>query len=384
MKALEVYEMTTVSLYIHIPFCIHKCSYCDFYSIGVGQRAIPASQYVDRLCEEMRAMAVAQRCGGRALASIFFGGGTPSMVAPDLLKKVISTARETFASGPDVEITCEANPETVDLERLEGLLAAGINRLSVGVQSFDPHYLKFLERMHSAQRAESVIRSAHRAGFTNINLDLIYGLPGQDTQHLHSELDRVIALDTTHVSAYQLTVEPQTPLAKMVADGRVTLPADDCTGEMWHLVRTRLAREGYEQYEISNYARPGSWCGHNQHYWQYGDYLGIGAGAVSRIGAHRWRRARHLKRYLTGALVVDDEERLTDGERRFEFGMLALRTTRGLDMQSYRAHFHDDFLARHAAIVARWQTDGLIEEDAGRLVPTQKGLQFHETLVAQL
>lgn len=373
-----------ISLYLHIPFCIHKCSYCDFFSLGVGQQLIPGEQYMARLTDELHTMAERLGVRGRGLASIFFGGGTPSMIAPHLLGAFLEAVQRIFTAPADLEITCEANPETVDVTRLRELRAAGVNRLSVGIQSFQPHHLQFLERVHSAGRAIAAVRDVHTAGFTNINADLIFALPQQTMAELDADLSQLLALETTHLSCYQLTVEPHTPLAAQVAQGRVQMPDDECAHAMWQHVRARLDAAGFASYEVSNYARAGFTCVHNRHYWRFGDYLGLGAGAVSRVGNHRWRRARHLKKYLAGELAVDETEQLTLEARRLEYGMLALRTREGIALDDFAARFGVAFDAAYPGLRAQWCADVLAETGATHLRLTPRGLSLLDTLAAAL
>lgn len=366
-----------LSLYVHIPFCVHKCSYCDFYSLAVGARPIPGERYMECLVNELNEVVQQQGLAGNELAgrevgSIFFGGGTPSMIEPALFKQVINAARSHFKISDDCEITCEANPETVDLERLASLRASGINRMSFGVQSFQERHLKFLERIHSAERAEEAVRAAQSAGFDNVSLDLIFGLPDQTDQELEDDLQRALALKTQHISAYQLTVEPNTPLAQYVKRGNVTPITNDRSHEMWLAVRARLADSGYEAYEVSNYSLPGFHSVHNLHYWRCGDYLGIGTGAVSRIGSVRWRRARHLADYLAGKLRVDEEEILTVEQQRLENLMLGLRTREGIDVNG------------NADLHSRWQAAGYLEKAApsNRIILNVQGLAVLDSLLA--
>lgn len=344
-----------LALYLHVPFCIHKCSYCDFFSIGVGDRAIPAERYMARAVEELRRMIEQYQVRGRRLHSIFFGGGTPSMIPPVLLGDFLAEAARQFALPDGLEITCEANPETVTTDRVRELMAVGMTRLSIGIQSFQPRFLHFLERVHSADRAIAAVRSAQDAGVTNINIDLIFGMPGQTSAELADDLDQALQLQTPHVAAYHLTVEAGTGLAAQVRAGKVQ-PIDEDTGaNLWTQVRTALQSAGLPPYEISNYARPGFACAHNQHYWRAGEYLGIGTGAVSRIRTQRWRRARQLVPYLAGQLAVDEEESLTESILDFETTMLGLRTTEGIPAAWFDARYPG---RRHEWIAAGWAEAG--------------------------
>ncbi len=370
-----------LSIYIHIPYCIHKCSYCDFYSVGVGRDAvIPGERYMARVGEELRAQVARLGLAGREIRSVFFGGGTPSMVPGDFLGTFLDLLPTYFSLPPQLEISCEANPETLGAATLQAVRAAGINRLSIGVQSFQPRHLHFMERIHSPERAEQAIRDAQTAGFTNINLDLIFGLPDQTMDELADDLARALALGTQHISAYQLTVEPSTPLAVRVQRKKITPIDDERAHLMWETVRARLSDAGFPAYEVSNYARPGFACVHNQHYWRSGEYLGLGAGAVSRIGNTRWRRARQTQRYLAGDLMCDEEETLTPETQRFEYLMLALRTAHGLDLRDFQQRFGQSFDAYYPETRQGWIAAGYAHGDQS-LQLTPHGLAILDSLL---
>lgn len=366
----------STSLYIHIPWCLHKCSYCDFYSLPSASDAVPGSGYVDRLIEEINVSAI-----NGTLHSIFLGGGTPSMIAPSDLGRLLNSISKKYDMPS--EITLEANPETLNESVLRELRAVGFTRLSCGVQSFDAGQLQFLERVHSADKARDALRAASRAGFENRNLDLIYTLPSQTMADLENDLHDAIALEPTHISAYQLIVEPGTPLERKVESGDVTLPDEEIAIAMWHRVRKILGEAGYTAYEVSNFAQPGFECIHNVHYWECGDYLGIGTGAVSRIGQHRWRRARNTKSYMMGELHVDQEEYLTDQEMRTEVCMLGLRMTCGLDLERFESRFGKSFESFYPGRIAAWKEKGLATGDS-HLQLTPSGMLLLDSLVSEL
>jgi oxygen-independent coproporphyrinogen-3 oxidase len=281
------------------------------------------------------------------------------------------------------EVTIEANPETLDEKILHELRAVGFTRLSCGVQSFDPQQLQFLERVHSADKAREVLRAATRAGFENRGLDLIYALPDQAMADLENDLREAIALDPTHISAYQLIVESGTPLERKVESRDVQLPDEDTAIAMWYCVREVLGDAGYAAYEISNYARPGYECVHNIHYWECGDYLGLGAGAVSRIGNHRWRRTRNIKSYMAGELLADQEEFLTPEQLRTEVCMLGLRMTRGIDLAEFDRCFGNSFEDFYPGKLTEWKKKGWADCDSHlRLTPS--GILLLDSLAAEL
>lgn len=415
------------SLYIHIPFCLHKCSYCDFFSLPVEEGAVPQRQYVDRLKHELAGMAERFVLTGRELRSIFFGGGTPSMMRPELLGEFLAILPQYFSVPSDIEVTCEANPETLTIERLQGLRAAGINRLSMGVQSFHPRHLKFLERVHSADRALDAARDIVRAGFANRNLDIIYGLPGQTMEECQEDIAKAIGLGPTHISAYQLTVEKGTPLATQVNAGCVIMPDDELVLAMWDAVRERLADAGYPAYEISNHACPGFECRHNLNYWEYGEYLGLGAGACSffrlsgvdrrdpravdedrrvvagggppwppaaqAMPAHggarrqdppngkrdgracygvRFHRSRNLRRYLAGELVCENEDPITKEMAMGECAFLGLRMEKGISEARFREQFGLSPLDVFGDLFQKWESLGLLWQAAPSGMPCHR------------
>ncbi len=371
-----------LSLYIHVPYCIHKCSYCDFFSIGVGNAAIPSADIMTRIVHELSHMVDTLGLQGRTVQSIFFGGGTPSMVPARELARVLDCAAQHFVMG-DIEITCEANPETVHDAMARALRAMGVNRLSIGVQSFHAHHLKFLERVHSSDRAIAAIAAAQTAGFTNLNLDLIFGLPDQTPAEITADIAQALRLGTTHISAYQLTIEPHTPLAAQVSAGRVMPIDDERALRYWLSVRAQLAAAGFTAYEVSNFARDGFPCAHNRHYWRMGEYLGVGPGAVSRIDNRRWRRARHLKKYLAGELIVDESETLTPAAQQLEFGMLNLRTTEGLSLEYFQQHFGATFDDCYPMLRQRWNDAGWLASD-DPIILNERGLAVLDSLAAEL
>ncbi|MET0935392.1 MAG: radical SAM family heme chaperone HemW, partial [Luteibacter sp.] len=269
-----------LSLYVHMPWCVRKCPYCDFNSHGV--RGTPAyADYVDVLLADLDAdlRDFGAAIGNRPVTSVFFGGGTPSLFAPELVGRFLDGARERIAFTGDAEITLETNPGTVEHGRFDGYLAAGVNRISFGVQSFDNDKLHRLGRIHSAHEAADAVRQAQDAGIENINIDLMYALPEQTLEGALDDVDKAIALRPTHVSHYQLTLEPNTAFAA----NPPPLPDDDAAWAIQEACEERLAAGGYGQYEVSAYAAPGRRCAHNLNYWRFGDYLGIGAGAHGKI-----------------------------------------------------------------------------------------------------
>ncbi len=262
-----------LALYVHLPWCVRKCPYCDFNSHAVPSQGFPEQAYLSALLEDLRFEA--ERHGGRPLRSIFFGGGTPSLFSADSIGRVVAAARQGFGAVADLEVTLEANPGTIERGRFADYRAAGVNRVSLGAQSFDDRHLQALGRIHAADDTVRAVEELHAAGLADFNLDLMYALPLQTPAESLADLERAIALGPTHLSHYQLTLEPGTGFAR----NPPPLPDEDAAWHMQLEGQERLAAAGYVQYEVSAYARAGRQCRHNLNYWRYGDYVGIGAGA---------------------------------------------------------------------------------------------------------
>jgi oxygen-independent coproporphyrinogen-3 oxidase len=379
-----------LSLYIHIPFCSLKCSYCDFNSYA-GQEEL-VRPYVDALVAEMGLWSRFSR--GRQIITVFFGGGTPSLLPIDELERIIAGVHEQFAVEPEAEVTLEANPGTVDLEYLRRLLALGVNRLSLGVQSFHDDELAVLDRIHSVAEAEEAYRWAREAGFQRINLDLIYGLPRQTMERWQASLERAIELGPDHMSLYALTVEEGTRLAYDIDHGRVPEPDGDVQAAMYEWAGERMASAGYRQYEISNWARPGQECRHNLVYWRDGDWLGLGAGAHSHLGGLRFADVYSPRRYaqLVGetadaglpdpvdiAALVKSMRQVTYAEELSpELAMadsviLALRLNEGLSAAGFRARFGRELEEVYGARLAELDSLGLVERGDGNVRLTPRG-----------
>jgi oxygen-independent coproporphyrinogen-3 oxidase len=326
-----------LSLYVHIPWCVKKCPYCDFNS-HAQNGALPVAEYVDALLADLdRDLATFRDAiAARPLHSVFFGGGTPSLFKPDAIARILDGVAARIELPRGTEITLETNPGTVEHGRFDGYLGAGVNRLSFGVQSFDDDKLLRLGRIHSAAEAERAIKSAQDIGYDNCNLDLMYALPEQSIDGALDDIERALALQPTHLSHYQLTLEPNT----LFAAKPPPLPDEDSAWDMQEACQARLAAAGYEQYEVSAYAQSGRRCAHNLNYWQFGDYLGIGAGAHGKISdAHRARIVRTSKvklprSYLERAArreAFGTEVPIATHDLPFEFMMNALRLNDGVD-----------------------------------------------------
>jgi oxygen-independent coproporphyrinogen-3 oxidase len=361
-------------LYVHIPFCVTRCGYCDFNTYaGLEELRLP---YVEAIMRE--AELAAPDWADSPFVSVFLGGGTPTTLPEQEMVRLLDHLRATVAVASDAEVTSEANPDTVDVAYLAGLRAAGVTRLSLGLQSFDPDVLRALERLHSAEGAVAAFEAARTAGFDNVNLDLIYGAAGESLASWRRTLERTVALRPDHVSAYALTIEPATPLGRKVAAGVVPPPDPDTQADMYAAACEMLGDAGYEHYEVSNWARPGRRCVHNLGYWKGRPYLGLGAGAHSHAGDRRWWNVRPPQRYLEivtrARLPIGDEERLDADQLRLERLLLGLRLLDGVP-ESWLVD-----PGRADAFVA----DGLARRSDGRLALTDRGMFLANELVTDL
>lgn len=334
--------MKPTALYIHIPFCEHKCIYCDFYSVITDNR-IP--EYLTAIKTEISSLAK-EYSERREIISIFFGGGTPSLLEPYQIADLLQFIYTQFYVSPNVEITLETNPGTVSFEKLKLFKASGINRLSIGIQSFNNEELKFLTRIHDKDSAIRTVNEASLAGFNNINIDLIFNLPGQTKEIWKSNLNEAVNLPVTHISAYSLILEPGTVLNKLVIDKKVELQDEDYDAGLYEETISFLNGKGFVQYEVSNFAKPGYECSHNNSYWNYSDYLGVGTGAHSFVKNHRWWNYRNLSLYIekikSTGLAAADTEVLSAEQMIDEYIMLGLRSS-GLDTEELNKRFSFSF-----------------------------------------
>src|SRR6185503_3200202 len=369
------------SLYIHIPYCISKCPYCDFNSHVVAD--IPEVQYTDSLLRELEHYGDADAWRGRTVQSIFFGGGTPSTFKPESIGKLLAWVAATFPINLDCEITLEANPGTVDSDKFFGYRDAGVNRISVGVQSFQPKLLKFLGRIHSADEARRALDTVRRAGFDNFSFDLIYANPGQTLEELANDLDTALEFQPPHLSAYNLTFEEGTPFHHEYRAGRMANLSEDEEIAMAELIESKLGAAGLKRYKISNYARSWFHSRHNVNYWRAGDYLGLGAGAHSYkrnsagVTGKRWSDEKNPGRYMAQVTEsqhgVIDREEIDAQKAAGEFMFLGLRMTDGISTDVFCAKFGkppQDFYPR----IKIWTEGGFLEEHSGHLKLTAKGL----------
>jgi oxygen-independent coproporphyrinogen III oxidase len=378
------------SLYIHIPYCVSKCPYCDFNSHVVAD--IPESNYTDAVLRELEFYGASGDWRGRTVQSIFFGGGTPSTFKPASIGKLLAWVAATFPINVDCEITMEANPGTVDAANFAGYRDAGVNRISVGVQSFQPRLLKLLGRIHDGEEAKTALKIVKQAGFDNFSFDLIYANPGQTLAELANDLDTALEFQPPHLSAYNLTFEEGTPFHHEYRAGRMANLSEDEEIAMAELIEAKLCAAGLKRYEISNYARSWFHSRHNVNYWRIGDYLGLGAGAHSYkrnpdgVTGKRWSDEKNPGRYMAQVAaaqhgVVDNEE-IDSQKAAGEFMFLGLRMTEGIATDVFGARFGklpEDFYPR----IKIWTEGGFLKEQNGHLKLTAKGLLLANSIFVE-
>lgn len=378
-------------VYIHVPFCSTRCRYCAFYSSPLGRGVDPVSSpvvrdYVDTLFMELAHWG--DRLGGSPVQTVFFGGGTPSLLPPRVIALVMERLGRYFDLAPKAEVTLEANPESLrGGHRVAQYLEAGINRLSIGIQTLDESMLRMLGRPHKAQDSLHAAFLAREAGCVNINVDLMWGLPGQSVRQWLQTLKDVVRMSPDHISAYGLTLEPGTPLELDVEEGRLMLPPEREQNIMFMEGAALLEQHGYLHYEISNFARMGFQCRHNMGYWEGEDYLGLGPSATSTIAGRRWTNPASQKawdvRIREGSLGQDVEE-LTPQTRVLELLMLRLRTARGLRVKAYREMTGRDFVRDHQRLVQALHENGLIRIRNGYLRLTRRGMLVSNSILSNL
>ena len=371
-----------LGLYVHIPWCVRKCPYCDFNS-HAARDGIPETAYVDALIRDLERSV--PDVWGREVVSIFIGGGTPSLFTPEAIDRLLVAARTLLRLSPVAEITLEANPGTFEQDRFRGYREAGVNRLSLGIQSFNPAHLKALGRIHDEREARAAAEAA-LVLFEEVNLDLMYALPGQSLKEARRDLETALRLAPPHLSAYHLTLEPNTPFAAQPPE----LPDDDLAADMQTQAEDLLGAAGYRNYETSAFAKPDHRCRHNLNYWTFGDYLGIGAGAHGKLSFHdrieRQARVKHPRAYLEAVSAVDagaciaERRDLDRDDRLFEFMMNALRLTEGFDPSLFEARAGLSVAVAEPAL-ARAQERGLLERDLHNIRPSATGRRFLNELL---
>lgn len=370
-----------LSIYIHIPWCVRKCPYCDFNS-HVAEKNLPEKAYIRALLDDLEQ--ILPEVWGRRIISVFIGGGTPSLFSPEALDELLSGIRSRIQCLPDMEITLEANPGTFEQQKFNEFHDLGINRLSIGIQSFNDNNLRALGRIHNSREAIAAVETAYQAGFDNLNLDLMFGLPEQNLHQGLADLQQAIELEPAHISWYQLTIEPNTLFHAQPP----VLADDDSIAELQLQGQARLQEAGYQQYEISAYGKAGRQCQHNLNYWQFGDYLAMGAGAhgkISRGDDHSIRRYWKLRQpqaYLQASPQQrsSGESLLNDDERLFEFMLNALRLKQGFDIDLFEHHSGLDRNLLEPGLRQAREKE-LVEFTGSHIRPTDLGYRFLNDLI---
>ena len=374
---LQLSSLPPLSLYVHLPWCLKKCPYCDFNSHEArdGGAGVPENRYIDAVIADLEQ--ALPLIWGRSVHSIFLGGGTPSLFSPEAIDRLISAIRARLRVDAGCEITMEANPGTFEKDRFKAFRAAGITRLSIGVQSFDDRYLQALGRVHNSAQARAAVAEA-ASSFDTFNLDIMYALPGQTAADLQRDLDTALSFAPPHISIYHLTIEPNTYFAKYPP----SIPEDDEAYAMLDQITAQTGAAGMQRYEVSAYAKPGHTCVHNGNYWSFGDYLGIGAGAHSKLSfAHRVVRQVRLRdpaRYMEGALqgnALAQDEDVKRADLPFEYMLNALRLREGFALQDYLDRTGLPLSSIDKAL-QKAEAKGLITRDWARVRPTERGFDF--------
>lgn len=383
-KTKSPVELKPLGLYIHVPFCRSKCEYCDFYSLGGGLNNDAMDLYLQAVLAHIKETSL--RVAGYVVDTVYFGGGTPSFFGADGLVRILAEIDRRFQLDTNAEITLEANPDTVTAESMAKLRRAGFNRISIGVQTDEDAKLKALGRPHTYKQAQMAVSYARRAGFQNISVDLMFGLPNQTREQWMATLRHVLDLKPDHISCYGLKVEPGTPLYEY-REG-ANLPDDDTQADMYFYAVQTLEEMGYGQYEISNFARPGMECRHNLKYWTGEPYLGFGPAAASDFGGKRFTAEANLDRYVTGILeqgtILSECDQIPLRERAGEYLMLRLRTAYGIEENEYVHSFLLPF-APLEELLAMYETRGLAQkEENGRWRLTARGFMVSNSILVQL
>ena len=365
------YKNKPLGLYLHIPFCVAKCGYCDFYSVTDAglQKA-----YVAALLKHIREYGAV--CGGYTVDTVYLGGGTPSCLGAKALDRILQEVKSKFSLDPDAEITVECNPESVDKKLLDGLKKRGGNRLSIGVQSAHDEELKRIGRIHTFEQAKQAVDLARARGFDNLSLDLMYGLPGQTQQMFLDSVEQVLALGPRHLSCYGLKLEPRTKMGREAP----VLPEDDAQADTYLAMCELLRKNGFEHYEISNFAKPGFRSRHNCKYWDLSEYLGLGPGAHSFMNGRRFAFARDIKAYINGEDILRDEDEVATFQRQGEYLMVRLRTADGIDFLDLEQRYNIDSTPYEEAFRSLMGQE-LVSHSGGRWRLTEKGFLVSNSII---
>ncbi|PSQ89690.1 MAG: coproporphyrinogen III oxidase [Bacteroidetes bacterium QS_8_64_10] len=373
-------------LYLHVPFCTQRCVYCDFYFTTTRS---DHDSFVDALCTEI---ALCRQTYGEPLETVYLGGGTPSLLASDNVERILRAVRAHFDVSGVTETTLELNPEDAGVDKLRDLRHLGINRLSIGVQSFVDDDLRFMNRSHSAEDAKRIVPRARKAGFEDLSVDLIFGLPDQPAEHWQANLERAARMRVPHISAYGLTIEPETPLSKQIELGRVEPASDDTMRDRYQQTMSVLREAGYEHYEVSSFAQPGRRARHNSRYWQHANYLGLGPSAHSfwwdEDGPRRWSNPPSLHRYeknlARNELPREEADRLSRLELAREYVMLRLRTAGGLDLERLRDRYGYGLRDERSRALDRLTDAGYVHQGNEHLRLTDAGRHVCDAVIEAL
>ena len=385
-----------LTIYVHIPYCLVKCGYCDFHSLPTSRAEIPQQNYAQAISAQLEHALNHYQLRGRELGAIFFGGGTPSLMEASFFSDVLSSLQQSFVFANDIEITTEMNPATAKLPWLKQVRACGVNRLSIGIQSFQPQLLKFLDRDHTAKDIHHVMLDAKAAGFENYSCDLIFAIPEQTTADLKNDIMTALSFKPKHISAYQLTFEVGTPLTKSYKCANLNLPAklsEEDSLEQFILVEQLLESGGLSRYEISNFSKPGFESKHNLNYWSYGEYLGLGSGAVSflyqpqrdldsqdNVFGKRWTTTRNVAHYLKSDFSEKSPDKITLKTAMAEFCFLGLRKTAGFSLQSFEQQFARKFGDVYSEIIKELTAQGLLIMQEDRVTLSKQGLLLSDAI----
>ncbi len=362
-------------LYIHIPFCIQKCRYCDFVSY-TGMET-EAHNYISSVIEEM------EEYRGEEIDTVFIGGGTPTILPYQETDRLLKACFERFKIGSDCEFTVEANPGTLDADKISALNDGGVNRISVGVQSFNDGELKKIGRIHDAKTAYNTIWKLSEAGFSNINIDLMTSLPNQTVKSLAATLNTAMKLPITHISAYSLIIEDGTPIAKEYHDGELTLPDEDADREMYEYTIKTLAKNGFNQYEISNFAKQGCECRHNIKYWQCREYIGLGAAAHSYLNGKRFYNTSELSEYMSENRHTNDIITLTEQDKISEFMIMGLRMNIGISENEFKKRFKKSIDDVYKAEIEKFIEYGFLVRNNGFIRFSDKGRNVSNSILCE-
>ncbi len=361
-----------LGLYIHIPFCVSKCIYCDFVSFGGRQELLPP--YLSALKNETKKYA------GEKISTVFIGGGTPSLLSSEQIEDLCTFLHKNFNIASQAEFTMEANPQSLTSDKLKAAKNGGINRISIGAQSLSDKVLCALGRCHDRLALERAVEAIKKTGFDNFNLDLIFALPEQTTKMWEQTLKDAISFEPKHISCYSLIVDENTPLGKMFAEGKVVLPTDEAEREMYYLTNEILRQNGIEQYEISNYAISGFECKHNINYWECGEYIGLGCAAHSYFNGARFNNTTDLEKYISQKDIIEQSQTIDKNEQMNEKIIFGLRMNKGIDIKYFNTSFNVDFENLYATQIQRNMRLGLVAEENGFLHLTDKGRDFCDTV----